>query len=59
MLLFFHLGILTISNITTIEFCENKKDKYIYNKGIYNNIIDIMGNNIIGWILPIYPYNKV
>lgn len=53
-----HWGILVKHDKSTIEFCENKKDSGKYDLGIFSNFKKIMGTNVLGWILPLYPPNE-
>ncbi|CAK66181.1 unnamed protein product (macronuclear) [Paramecium tetraurelia] len=52
----FHLWAIK-SNITTLEYCENKPREPLQ-KGVWNNIFEVFGKNPLVWFLPIQPDTK-
>ncbi|EAR84395.2 DHHC zinc finger protein (macronuclear) [Tetrahymena thermophila SB210] len=51
---FYHFQI-TSQNITTIEYCEKKKDNGQYNSGFKQNFKQAFGDNLWCWFLPTTP----
>ena len=53
----FHV-FLAIKGLTTIEFCERSKSQSydsVFSKGVFGNFQEILGKNMLIWLLPIHP----
>eukprot|EP00397_Hematodinium_sp_SG-2012_P010761 GEMP01010885.1.p1 GENE.GEMP01010885.1~~GEMP01010885.1.p1 ORF type:complete len:431 (+),score=47.61 GEMP01010885.1:439-1731(+) len=56
---FFHCWLMS-KNMTTIEFCEKKRDtiqdsRSPYNVNLYHNIKTVLGSNPFAWFFPVAP----
>lgn len=55
----FHI-FLAFKGLTTIEFCEKQKSSNydsMFSRGVFSNFQDILGKNILIWLLPVPPGN--